>query len=335
MSTTRNIFFAKIYAATLKHYDGEERQRQIKNLQPGQSLRLVRNHAVSGYNTAVKVCLHSGRVLGYLPPEFSDGIAILIDQGKDISAVVKEVRSGRGEEPTECLIEMKVLDMTTVIDEPPTLNQVGSKLGMGIHPWEEESCATPKTTNLNSAPAFPPKATGVTEPGKNSTKGDFIASLIIKLAISVGVLLFVLSFLYFLVIKQPRAANVPEAVNESSYQPIEDSSIIVEEPPASYTEEPAPIIGNNTLNEAKRREIYFRNAKIESDATRESEALYPFPEKVDSTYQQRFIDQMYKQWEYQDRVIAERRVFLYKQYDITENQLFRIMWEGVQKHWPY
>lgn len=120
-----------------------------------------------------------------------------------------------------------------------------------------------------------------------------------------------------------------------TYQPIEHPPIIVEESPASYTEDPAPVIESNFLNETKRREIYLRNAKIESDATRESETIYPLPEKVDSTYHQRVIDQMYKQWEYQDRVIAERRVFLYKQYDITENQLFKIMWEGVQKHWPY
>jgi hypothetical protein len=219
VSTTRNIFFAKIYAATLKHYDGEERQRQIKNLQPGQSLRLVRNHAVSGYNTAVKVCLHSGNVLGYLPPEFSDGIAILIDQGKNISAVVKEVRSGRDEEPWECLIEMKVLDMTTVVDEPLGLNQVGSKLAMGIKPWEEESYATPKATNSNFETTVP-STTKATKKLNKSPRGDFFLSLFVKFALGMTVAVFVLSFFYFLVIKQPRAANVPEAVNESS-KPIE------------------------------------------------------------------------------------------------------------------
>lgn len=211
---TRDVFFTKIYAATLEHYDGEERQRRIKKLQPGQSLLLVRNHTVSGFNTAVKVCLHSGDVLGYLPPEFADGIANLMDQGKAISTVVKEIRSGLGEEPWECLIEMKVLDMVKATGEPAMPKQPENKLIPDISQGEEETFVVPRDISLNFDTTASTDSTETRDPKNKPSAGDFFLSLFFKFCITVVLLLLVFTSLYFLTIPKPLAAPPPEAVKE-------------------------------------------------------------------------------------------------------------------------
>ena len=119
-----------------------------------------------------------------------------------------------------------------------------------------------------------------------------------------------------------------------TYQPIEHLPIIVEEPPASYTEDPASVVEDNILSENMRKKIFYQVGVIEREAIRESEMKYPLPEPWDPDYsRERVKEQLMKQYDYIDYLVETRVAFLCRQCGIDDEQIRKISLEGVEKGW--
>jgi hypothetical protein len=121
-----------------------------------------------------------------------------------------------------------------------------------------------------------------------------------------------------------------------TYQPIEHPPIIVEEPPASYTDAPTPIYidEEKSLSETMRKKIFYQVGVIEREAIRESELKYPLPEPWDSDYsRERLKQRLMKQYDYMDYLVETRVAFLCRQCGIDDEQIREICVEGVEKGW--
>jgi single-stranded-DNA-specific exonuclease len=89
--------FTKVAGVSRANDDGSDRQQV---LQDWRTLQLVRDPDNPYDKNAVKVCLATGRQLGFLSGELAADLAPKIDKGKRIEAVITEVTGGPEEGKT-------------------------------------------------------------------------------------------------------------------------------------------------------------------------------------------------------------------------------------------
>lgn len=161
-------FYTKIRGVTFRNKDGTDRQELIRKLKPDQPLRLVRDHDVAESGTAIMICSEAG-ALGYLAGKHSQGIAPIMDEGYEVSVVVKNITGGYDGNPVGCNIEIFGIRVVEEYDpedaelakefgekyDPPKRyypsgekkliqrpqnepQRIESRLAMEIPPWETE-----------------------------------------------------------------------------------------------------------------------------------------------------------------------------------------------------